>query len=135
MNPRIIVKVLLCVALAVVAGCTTPLPKPVNANGTVNASATVADLDLTYQDLDRLATAYVTQCHAASTTPGCSESIITGMKAASTKAKAALHAAHDALKQLPGVGSGIDKAIADLNAALAFLASYTAQIPASMKVK
>lgn len=119
--------------LAVVAGCTTPLPKPVNANGTVNYSATVADADLTYQDAATNATAYVASCHAAPSTPGCSATLIASLKAASTKANAALHAAHAALNAHPGLGEGIDKAIADLNAALIFLQTFTAQIPASFK--
>ncbi len=121
--------------LALVAGCTTPLPKPTNANGSFNASAAVADADLTYQDAATNATAFISTCHAAPTTPGCSASLIASLKAASAKANAALHAAHDALKAQPGLGSGIDKAIADLNAALIFLQSFTAQIPASLRAK
>lgn len=118
--------------LLAVAGCTVAPPKPINANGTVNASVTVGDLDLAYQDAVRDATVYVTTCHAAPTTPGCSAAVIAGLKAASPKANKALHAAHDALKVPPGIGSGIDKAIADLQAALVFLRSYTAQIPSSI---
>jgi len=127
--------VALIATLALVVGCTTPLPKPTNADGSFNASAAVSDADLTYQDAATNATAYVTQCHAIPSTPGCSESLITGLKQASTKAKAALKAAHDALKAQPGVGSGIDKAIADLNAALIFLQSFVGQIPQNLRAK
>ena len=118
--------------LLCLAGCASSLPKPVQANGAVSPTVTVGDLDLVYQDSAALATTYVTTCHASPTTPGCNERLIAQLKLASTKANKALHAAHDALKVPPGIGSGIDKAIADLQAALRFLEAYTGQIPASI---
>lgn len=127
--------ILLTASLAFTAGCTQSLPKPTNANGSFNASAAVADADLTYQDAATNATAYVTSCHAAPTTPGCSERLIAQVKLASAKANTALHAAHDAVKNLPQGGPALDQAIADLNAALIFLQSYTAQIPANLRAK
>lgn len=120
------------ITLLSLAGCGTPLPKPVQANGAVSPSATVADLDLTYQDAVAVATTYVAQCHAAMTTPGCSDKLIASLKAASTRAKKALHAAHDAVKDFPQGGSGLDMAIAELQAALKFLESYTGQVPTSI---
>lgn len=119
-------------ALLSLAGCANGLPKPVQANGAVSPSATVADLDLTYQDAVAVATTYVAQCHAAMTTPGCSEGLIAKLKSASTSAKQALHAAHDAVKNFPQGGTTLDKAIADLQAALRFLQSYTGQVPPSI---
>jgi hypothetical protein len=99
--------ILLTASLALTAGCANPPPKPINANGSVSASATVADLDLVYQDSAALATTYVATCHAAMTTPGCNEGLIARLKAASTSAKTALHAAHAAVKDFPNGGSGL----------------------------
>lgn len=119
--------------LALVAGCTTPLPKPVNANGTVSPTVTVGDLDLAYQDAAAVATTYATTCHAAPTTPGCNEALIAKIKLASTNTNKALHAAHAAVKDFPQGGSGLDKAIADLQAALIFLQGLTGQVPAAIR--
>jgi heme A synthase len=124
--------ILLTASLALTAGCATTLPHPINANGSVSPTATVSDLDLVYQDSAALATTYVATCHAAMTTPGCNEGLIARLKAASTSAKTALHAAHAAVKDFPTGGSGLDKAIADLQAALKFLEAYTGQIPTSI---
>lgn len=115
------------------AACTTPLPKPVNANGSVSPTVTVGDLDLAYQDAAAIATTYAASCHAAPTTPGCNEALIAKAKAASKSANKALHAAHAALKDFPTGGTALDKAIAELQAALTFMQSYTAQIPHAFK--
>lgn len=121
--------------LFTLSACTVAPPKPVNANGTVSPSAVVADADLSYQDAATNATAYVTACHTAPTTPGCNEKLIAQIKLASTQANKALHAAHAAVKNFPQGGSGLDQAIADLQAALVFMTSYTTQIPQNLRAK
>lgn len=121
--------------LLCLVGCQNTLPKPVQANGAISPSAIVADADLTYQDAANLATTYVTTCHTAPTTPGCSEALIAKMKQASESANHALHAAHDAVKNYPQGGDAVDRAIAALQAALAFLESYTAQVPTSIATR
>lgn len=121
-------------AVTFLAGCANPLPKPTNANGTISPSVTVGDLDLTYQNLANYVTTYIASCHAAPTTPGCSTTLVANLKSASAKADRALHAAHDAVKNLPAGATGIDAAIADLQAALAFLEGFTNTIPKAFKV-
>jgi hypothetical protein len=123
------------ILLTALAACASPLPKPVNANGSISPTATVADMDLAYQDAAALATTFVTTCHTASTTPGCSEGLVAKMKSAGEDANKKLHAAHAAVKDFPTGGTAVDKAIADLRAALAFLASYTGQIPTSIATR
>ncbi len=126
--------IVLAIVLTLLAACANPLPKPTNANGTISPTVTVGDADLTYQNLDAYVVTYITQCHAAPTTPGCSEALIANLKMASTKANAALHAAHNAIKTLQPGAAGIDAAIQDLQAALAFLESFTNTIPKAFKV-
>lgn len=97
------------------------LPPPKNANGTVSPSVTVAEAQITLRNVETDATTYVATCHAAPATIGCSESLITQIKAADVKADAAVAAAVNAVKTLPPGATGIDQAIADLNAAVVFL--------------
>lgn len=106
------------------AGCAS-LPKPTNANGTVNPSVAVAEAKITYTNAANDATTYVATCHQAPTTIGCSDSIIAQIKSANDKALAAVNAAENAVKSLPPGATGIDKAIADMNAAILFLQSLT----------
>ena len=117
---KLILAFLLCVPLAL-AGCANKLPKPVNANGSVNPTVAVAEAEISYANAAHAATAYISTCHAAPTTLGCSESKITQIKAADAKAYAALQAAEAAAKSMPAGASGIDRYIADLNAALILL--------------
>lgn len=121
--------ILLFCAITLAGGCANGLPKPVQANGAVSPSATVADLDLVYQNATALATTYVATCHSAPTTPGCNERLTAQLKQASINALQALTAAHTAVKNYPQGGDALDKAIAALQAALSFLQSYTGQIP------
>lgn len=128
-----IAALLLTCTLALLAGCQNTLPKPTNANGTLSPTVALGDADLTFQGIDAQATAYITSCHAAPTTPGCSTALIQSLKDASAKALRSLTAAHMAVKNLTPGATGIDAAIADLNAALAFLQSFTGQIPSAFK--
>jgi len=121
----------LTMLLVLCTGC-AGLPAPKNANGTVSPTVALAEADLTFQNADSFAVTYITTCHLAPTTPGCSQNLVLNIKAASAKALLALQSAHTAIKNLQPGASGIDAAIADLNAALAFLQSFTAQIPQSM---
>lgn len=103
------------------AGCANTLPKPVNANGSVNPSVAVAEAAITYRNAATDAATYITTCHAAPTTIGCSEATITALKSADAKAYTAVEAAITAVKTLPAGATGIDAAIADMSAAIAFL--------------
>lgn len=116
---------LLAVPLAL-AGCVNHLPKPVNANGSVNPSVAVAEGSIKYAESANFATAYISTCHANMATIGCSEAKITQIKAAIVKADAAVHAAINAVKTLPPGATGIDAYIADMQAAIVFL---TALVP------
>lgn len=112
---------LLCVPLAL-AGCANNMPKPVNANGSVNPSVAVAEGALSYARFANEAQAYIATCHANMATIGCSEAKITQIKAAIVKADAAVKAAIAAVKANPNAGAGtLDGYIADLNIALALL--------------
>lgn len=113
---------LICVLA--LAGCINHLPKPTNANGSVNPTVAVAEAEITYANLAHGATAYISTCHGAPTTPGCSEQKIQQIKVADKKAYDALQAAENAVKTLPAGAEGIDKAIASLQAALVFLQSF-----------
>lgn len=119
--------------LAVCAGCVNHLPKPTNANGSINPSVTVAEAEITFRNYAADSAKYAQTCHAQPTTVGCSEATITNLKTASNKAWVALQAAENAVRTLPQGASGIDAAIADLNAALIFFQALTAQIPAAIK--
>lgn len=122
----------LCMLLAVLGSGCAGLPKPVNANGSVSPTVAVGEADVSYQNADAFVTTYITTCHSAPSTPGCSETLVLNLKSASAKALKALQAAHNAVNTLQPGATGIDAAIADLNAALAFLQSFTAQIPKAM---
>ena len=118
-------------AVTFLAGC-AGLPTPKNANGTVSPTVALGEADVSFQNADSFVVTYITTCHTAPTTPGCNDTLILNLKAASAKTLKALQAAHNAVNTLQPGSSGIDAAIADLNAALAFLQSFTAQIPKSM---
>ena len=125
---RFVVFVALVFTLAL-AGCVNHLPKPVNANGSVNASVTVGEAWVTYTNATRFATTYVATCHATPSTMGCNENTIAQLKGASTKALDALVAAQRAVDSLPPGAEGIDRALANLNAALLFLQALTKPLP------
>lgn len=120
---RIIAMLLAC-TLAFAAGCTHTLPKPVNANGSVNTSVALAEAELSYASAAHAVAAFIGQCRVASTTPGCSEQRIQQLKVADQKAYDALQNAENAVKTLQPGAQGIDKAIAALNAALIFLQGF-----------
>ena len=103
------------------AACANTLPKPTNANGSINPSVAVAEAEISYANAAHGATAYISTCHAVPSTIGCSETKIAQIKQADAKAYAALQAAEAAAKSMPAGGSGIDRYIAELNAALIFL--------------
>lgn len=119
-----IAAILFAFTLAVVAGCTHTLPKPTNANGSINPSVAMAEAEISYANAAHAATAYIANCHAVPTTLGCSEQKIQQIKVADQKAYTALQSAESAVKTLPAGAEGIDKAIATLNAALVFLQSF-----------
>ena len=125
--------VLLTATLALVAGCANTLPKPVQANGSVSPSVTVAEAKITYTNFAKDATAYVTTCRAAPTTTGCSDRLIAQLKSASEDASRAVNAAEDGVKHNPAGGAGVDQLISDLNIALALLKGFVAQVPAALK--
>lgn len=103
-------------------GCANTMPKPVNANGSVNASVAVAEGSLGYARAANLAQAYIATCHANMATIGCSEAKITQIKAAIVKADSAVKSAISAVKANPNAGQGtLDGYIADMNIAIALL--------------
>jgi hypothetical protein len=111
-------------ALAVVcAGCASTLPKPVNANGSVNPSVAVAKAEVHYANIANDIASYKTTCHANMATVGCSASAIAALDQANEKAWAALQAAENAVRTMPAGSAGIDQALAYAQAALAFLQS------------
>jgi hypothetical protein len=113
---------LMCLVLAVAcfSGCAN-LPAPKNANGSVNPSVVVAEGEITYRNAATAATTYVATCHAAPTTIGCSDPVIAQIKVANDKAWTDVQAAENAVRTLPAGATGIDKAIADMQAALVLL--------------
>lgn len=123
-------KYLLAIVLSLlVAACATPLPKPVNADGTVNPSVAVAELKVTYGNVAHGATAYISTCHADMSTIGCSDRLIAQIKVASEKAAKAIEEADKAIKTLPPGAKGIDEAIGYAKAAIQFLKSFTGAMP------
>lgn len=112
----------LCLTAFALVGC-AGLPAPKNANGTTNPSVAVAEAKIAYTNAATDATTYVSTCHAAPTTIGCSDTVIAQIKSASDKALNAVNAAENAVKTLPVGATGIDAAIADMNAALVLLES------------
>lgn len=96
MNPRIIVKVLLCVALAVVAGCATNLHKPTtaaNAGTTALVAYSIAGAGVgQYLALPFCATPAVYPCK----TPALNQQLATADTAAYNAAVAADNAAGNA---------------------------------------
>lgn len=118
----------MCLLLALaccMGGCSSNLPKPENANGTINPSVAVAEGAIAYANAANYAMAYVSTCHANMATIGCSENTITSLKAAGVKADAAVKAAIGSVKSLPAGATGIDLTIAEMNAAIAFLQALT----------
>ena len=107
-------------AMLALAGC-AGLPKPTNANGSVNPSVAVAEGEISYRNAATAATTYVATCHAAPTTIGCSEPVITQIKSANDKAWMAVQAAENAVRTLPAGATGVDAAIADMQAAIVLL--------------
>lgn len=104
-----------------VSACQHTLPKPTNANGSINPTVAVAEAEVTYANVAHALTTYVTTCHTTPSTIGCSEAKIAQIKDADRKAYDALQAAEQAVKTLPAGAQGIDQAIGVLNAALVFL--------------
>ena len=115
--------VLLTATLAVCGGCTTTLSKP------HDAQTTVATAWVSYGIAAHDAAAYVTACHSNAKLAGCSDKLIAQLKSASDQAYKALQAADNAIATLPPGSSGIDTALAALQAALVFLQGFTAQVP------
>lgn len=111
------------VLAATLCACSHALPKPHDAQTTV-ATAWVA-----YGIAAHDAAAYVGACHTNPKLVGCSDKLIAQLKSASDQAYKALQNADNAVATLPPGSSGIDTAIAGLQAALTFLQGYTAQVP------
>lgn len=112
----------LALAFTVLPGCQNTPPKPTNANGSFNASVAVGEADLTYATIAHIGASFIANCHAtANAAPGCSDALTAQIKAADSKAYAALNAAKTAVATLTPGATGIDLALNDLNAALLFL--------------
>lgn len=106
------------------SACTHTLPKPTNANGSFNPSVAVADAKITTTNLVNDAATYAETCHRTTPAPiGCDERVIAQLKIAGPKAMDAVNAAENAVRTLPAGASGIDAAIARMNAAITFLQS------------
>ena len=112
--------ILTFILVAAMTGC-AGLPAPKNANGSVNPSVAVADGELTYRNAATAATTYVATCHAVPTTIGCSPTVITQIKVANDKAWTSVQAAETAVRTLPAGATGIDQAIAEMQAAIVLL--------------
>lgn len=120
---RIIAMLLAC-TLAFAAGCTHTLPKPTNANGSVSPSVLVAEAKITATNAINDAATYAETCHATTPAPiGCDERIIAQLKLQGPKTLDAINAAENAVRTMTPGASGIDAAIANMNAALTFLQS------------
>src|ERR1041385_8710999 len=116
-----ITAILLACTLAL-AGCANHLPKPVNDNGTPNASVAVGEAAIKFAETVDVAQGYIATCHANMATVGCSEAKITQVKAAIIKGQTAVHAAAAAVQANPNAGaSTLDGYIADLNIAISIL--------------
>jgi hypothetical protein len=113
---------LLCIPFAFATGCANHLPKPVNANGTPNASVAVGEAAIKFAESVDFAQGYIQTCHANMATVGCSEAKITQIKAAIVKGQTAVHAAAAAVQANPNAGGAtLDGYIADLNIVIALL--------------
>jgi hypothetical protein len=108
---------------AICAGCQNTLPKPTNANGSVNPQVAVAEAEVAYANAAHSVASYKATCHANMATVGCSAAAIAALDQANEKAWAALQAAETAVRTLPEGSAGIDQALAYAQAALAFLQS------------
>jgi hypothetical protein len=113
---------ILALLLSLTAGCASHLPKPVNANGSVNVSVATGEAAIKFAEAVDFAQGYIATCHANMATVGCSEAKITQVKAAILKGQTAIHAAANAIKANPNIGqSSLDGYLADLNAAILIL--------------
>lgn len=126
---RFLIAIALIALFAVSAGCSSNLPKPVNANGTTNVSVAVDEAVFSYGVAMHTANKYIATCRAAPSTLGCNDVLIHQITDASDKAWTALLAAQTSVKNLPPGAAGLDAALADAQAALLFLQSLTAQVP------
>lgn len=118
-----IAAILIALTFALV-GCVNHLPKPTNANGTLNPSVAVAEAKITYTNAANDAAVYAETCHATTPAPiGCNDQVIAQLKVQGKKTLDAINAAEQAVKTLQPGATGIDSAIANMNAALIFLQS------------
>jgi len=116
---RYLIAIAMIALLVVSAGCSSNLPKPVNANGTTNVSVAVDEAVFSYGVAMHTANKYIATCRAAPATVGCSTVLIGQIKDASEKAWTSLVAAQGAVRNLPPGATGIDAALANAQAALA----------------
>lgn len=120
---KTITAILIATALFL-GGCFNHLPKPTNANGTVNPSVAVAEAKITYTNITNDAAVYTETCHKTTPAPiGCDERIIAQLKVQSATTLDAINAAENAVRTLAPGATGIDTAINRMNAALVFLQS------------
>lgn len=107
-----------------VSGCANKLPKPTNADGSLNPTVLVAEAKITYTNITNDAAIYAETCHATTPAPiGCDERVIAQLKVQSKTALDAINAAEQAVRTLAPGATGIDTAINRMNAALIFLQS------------
>lgn len=107
-----------------VSGCVHHLPKPTNADGSLNPTVLVAEAKITYTNATNDAAVYAETCHKTIPVPiGCDERVIAQLKVQSVTALNAINAAEQAVRTLQPGDSGIDRAINQMNAALIFLQS------------
>jgi hypothetical protein len=107
--------------LAFCAGCQNTLPKPTNANGSLNYSVAEAEAEITYRNATTDAAAYISGCRIGTVTLGCSEDTYAKIKAADADAYAKLLLARTAVSQVNPDAHGIDRAINALQVALTLL--------------
>lgn len=116
---------LLCLILVLLNAC-AGLPAPKNANGSINPTVAVGEIEVAYSNATAYAASYATTCHKDMTTIGCSQATIDNLKSYSDRALADVFAAEKAVRALPaGATTGAETPIATANASIAKLKDMT----------